>query len=132
MKWLPAFFAFSTIALSSPAMAHQFLDYFPYGKADLSPKGYQTAREVAGYVQRYGPESYRVVIAAHMDTAEGQEFSDELSARRAQSMATELVALGLDPARIEMRPYGTRALARPTAVDVREQLNRRLSVDVNF
>ncbi|MCK6103270.1 MULTISPECIES: OmpA family protein [unclassified Brevundimonas] len=132
MKWPLAVLASSSIALSSPAMAHPFLDYFPYGKADLSPKGYETAREVAGYVQRYGPDSYRVVIAAHMDTAEGQAFSDELSARRAQSMATELVRLGLEPARIEIRPYGTRALAKPTDRDVREPLNRRVTVDVNL
>ena len=67
-----------------------------------------------------------------MDTAEGQAFSDELSARRAQSMATELVRLGLEPARIEIRPYGTRALAKPTDRDVREPLNRRVTVDVNL
>lgn len=113
-------------------MAHQFLDYFPYGTVELSPKGYQTAREVAAYAERFGPDSYRVLVIAHTDTAEGQEFSDELSARRAQSMATELVDLGLNPARIEMAPMGTRALARPTEPNLREALNRRLSVEVTF
>ena len=113
-------------------MAHEFSDYFAYGAVELSPKGYVTAREVAAYVEQSGSDRYRGLISAHMDTAEGREFSDELSARRAQSMATELVRLGLDPSRIEMRANGDRALAKPTDRDVREPLNRRVTVDVNL
>ncbi|WP_428063193.1 OmpA family protein [Brevundimonas sp.] len=132
MKWPLLLIASSTLAMSSPAMAHEFSDYFAYGAVELSPKGYVTAREVAAYVEQSGSDRYRVMISAHMDTAEGLEFSDELSARRAQSMATELVRLGLDPSRIEMRANGDRALAKPTDRDVREPLNRRVTVDVNL
>ncbi len=67
-----------------------------------------------------------------MDTAEAAEFSDELAGRRAQAVATELVRLGMDPAKLRMVSRSDRALARPTPSGVRERLNRRVSVAVNF
>ena len=132
MKWPVLLFAGTALAVSSPAAAHEYADYFPYGAVELSPRGYVTARDVAAYVQRSGSDRSRILVTAHMDTAEARAFSDELSARRAQSMASELVRLGLDPSRIEMRSRGSQTLAKPTDRDVREPLNRRVTVDVNF
>ena len=127
-----SFLALLTVAsvavVSTPASAHQFLDYFDYGRAELSPLGYRTARDVARYA--IGDNS-RVRITAYVDTAEVHEFGDELALRRAQSMGAELVVLGLDPSRIEMRSGGI-ALAKPTPDNTREPLNRRLIVDVNY
>lgn len=118
---------------STPASAHEFLDYFEYGQTELSPAGYQMVRSVAAYAQsdRWGRPT-RVLISAHMDTAEAAEFSDELSRRRAQSVASELVILGIDPAIIVMQSRGASAPARPTAPNRQEPLNRRVTVGVNF
>lgn len=118
----------ASLAMAAPAAAHEFLDYFDYGDVNLSARGYQTAREVVGYT---AGQTYRVVVTAYLDTAEAHEFSDELALRRAQSMASELVRLGVDPARIEMRSGGTR-LAKPTPDNTREPLNRRLVVDLSL
>lgn len=131
MRWLSVIVASGVIAAASPAAAHQFLDYFEYGRTELSARGYQVAVSVAEYAKQHAG-AYRIVVVAHMDTAEATEFSDELALRRAQSMADELVRLGLDPGRIALRSEGARQLARTTGPDVREPLNRRLSVDVNF
>ncbi len=120
-----------SVLLVSPASAHQFLDYFDYGATGLSSRGYQTARDVAAWVAR-DPAATRVIISAHMDTAEATEFSEELAKARAQGMATELVALGVDPLRIEMRSHAARQLARATPDRTREPLNRRLVVDVKL
>lgn len=135
MRWLSVLAVSGVLAAAGPAQAHQFLDYFEYGAVELSARGYQTAATIAHYVRARAAnpgDRYRILISAHMDTAEIDEFSAELSRRRAQSMADELVKLGLDPSRIELRGHGADQLARATGPGVREPLNRRLSVDVNF
>jgi len=117
-------------AISTPASAHEFVDWFAYGRTELSPAGYRMVREVAAYSHAQHPA--RIIVTGHMDTAEAREFSDELSRRRAQAVATELVLLGVDPAQIEMMGYGADRLARPTPVDTREPLNRRVLVGFRF
>jgi|GEM_PF-1107719 len=122
--------AAAAVALSTPASAHEYSGYFDYGRTELSPRGYQMAREAASYAQ--DRQWLRLIVTGHMDTAEAEEFSDELSRRRAQAIATELVSLGVDPARIEMIGYGASRLARPTPASTREPLNRRVLVDVRL
>jgi outer membrane protein OmpA-like peptidoglycan-associated protein len=116
--------------VATPASAHQFLDYFDYGRAELSPAGFQMVRAAAAYAAMGRP--IRIMVNAHMDTAESLEFSDELSRRRAQAVASELVLLGTDPSVIELRGHGATLLARPTPPNTPERLNRRVVVDINF
>lgn len=115
---------------STPASAHEFLDYFEYGRTELSPAGYQMVRSVAAHVQDNRPS--RILIVAHMDTAEAAEFSDELSRKRAQMVASELVILGINPAVIEIQGRGATQLARPTPPNTAEPLNRRVIVNINL
>lgn len=117
------------LMLASPAKAHEWVGWFNSGRTELSPRGYQTARDVAAYAQQFGAR--RVIVTGHMDTAEGREFSDELSRRRAQAMATELARLGVSPDLIEVRGRGAAQLARATPPHTDEALNRRVIVDVH-
>ncbi|NJC42165.1 outer membrane protein OmpA-like peptidoglycan-associated protein [Brevundimonas alba] len=120
----------SVIAVAAPAWANEFLDYFDYGRTELSANGYVMARRVIQYTQAAADP--RVTITGHMDTAEAAEFSDEIAGRRAQAVATELVRLGMDPGRIRIVSRADRMLARPTPAGVREPLNRRVMVSINF
>lgn len=115
---------------ATPASAHEFLDYFAYGRTELSPAGNQMVRSVVTYVRDKHPS--RILIVAHMDTAEATEFSDELSRRRAQMVASELAILGINPAVIELQGRGATQLARPTPPNTAEPLNRRVIVYINF
>ena len=116
------------LMLASPARAHEWVGWFDPGRTELSPRGYQTARDVAAYAQRFGAR--QVIVTGYMDTAEQHEFSDELSRRRAQAMATELGLLGVSPDLIEVRGRGANQLARATPPHTSEALNRRVVVDV--
>ena len=87
-------------------------------------------REALGYALAGRPT--RVLVSAHLDTAEAVEFSEELAARRAQAVASELVAGGIDPSLIVFNVRRDEQLARATAPNVREPLNRRALVDINF
>lgn len=121
------FIALSALSISTPAHAHQFVAFFDYGGAELSQNGYRMVRDAAAYILRDKPS--RVVINAHMDTAEAAAFSDELSHMRAQVIATELVALGVDPSVIERNGHGAVEPAKNTPANTREPLNRRAVVD---
>lgn len=120
--------AASIAAIATPASAHEFLSYFDYGRTELSPAGYQMVRDVAAYSRMGQPQ--RVTIIAVMDSREAEEFSEELSRRRAQAVATELVMLGVDPALIEMRSASWRIC--PPSQESCQRLDRRVNVEVYF
>lgn len=125
---LPVLMALAALLAAVPAFADEWVDYFPYGEASLSPVGYLKARQAAAYAKRTNVACLQIV--AHMDSMETHEFSGELGLRRAQAMATELVLLGVDPAIIEQDARGSSQLARPTDDHVPEQLNRRVVINV--
>jgi outer membrane protein OmpA-like peptidoglycan-associated protein len=132
MRWTPYVVAAMVAVAPAPALASQWLAYFDYGQAQMNSEGEWTARSVASFVNANPSRPYRLWISSHMDTAEAREFSDDLARQRAQAMATALVELGLDPARIDLLPRGATQLARATGDDVREPLNRRLIVEIIF
>ena len=116
--------------VATPASANEFLDYFDYGRTELSPQGYAMVSRVVQYAQAEHPS--RVMIVGHMDIAEASEFSAELSRRRAQAVATELVRAGIDPAVIVMEGAGASQLAHAVASVPSDRLNRRVTVGFNF
>ena len=130
MRILPVVLAMSLGAGGAPAWAHEVLEYFAYGRAELSERGYDMAREVIRYAA--AADDPHIIISGHIDTAEAEEFGDELGLGRAQAVPNELVKLGMDPARIEVVSRGDSMLARPTPAGVREPLNRRVSVAIQF
>lgn len=116
------------LLIAGPVSAHEWVGWFEYGRAELSPRGYKVAREVVAFSKQH--DLRKIVVTGHLDTAEIEEFSDKLSRRRAQSMATELVQLGIQPAIIEIHGRGARQLARATPTNISEPINRRVVVDV--
>ena len=120
----------ATAVMATPAAAHEFLDYFAHGRADLSPAGHRMVRSVAAYAR--SGRGARILITAHMDTAEAATFSDDLSRRRAQAVATELARLGIDPSLIDLQGLGASTPAVPTPPNTAEPLNRRVTVSIGF
>ncbi|MCS6625060.1 OmpA family protein [Roseibacterium beibuensis] len=126
----PAIFAALLMTLTpGVAKAHEFVAYFDPGSSLLTPAGYQMVRSAAYYADR--PDVSRILLVGHLDTREGDEYSDELGLMRTQAVATELVLLGVDPALIKMETRGDRALARPTPDGTDEPLNRRVTLGIN-
>jgi len=118
----------AAILSAGSASAHEDLAFFEYGSADLQADGYSTARNVVFYASMPEWANHSVIINAHLDTAEADEFSNELALRRAQAMASELVVLGINPARICMFGHAATRPIRPTHPHTREPLNRYLNV----
>lgn len=78
------------------------------------------------------PDVIAVVITGHADTAGTQEYNQALSEARARAVAEHMIAAGVDPALVTTIGMGERALARPTADDTAEFLNRRATVEIRY
>lgn len=99
--------------------------YFDIGDAEVSPEGrFRLAYGVVGP----GIETAIARVNAHADTAGDTEANLNLSVVRADSVARELIRLGMSAERIETRALGEAALAAPGADGVAEARNRRATV----
>lgn len=101
--------------------------YFQAGSAELGSEWKRRMRfVVAGYEP--GRTIYRV--QGHADTSGGAVASMEISRRRAENVATELLRQGGRWDDIVVEAFGDTQLARPTPDGYAERVNRRVLVDV--
>jgi outer membrane protein OmpA-like peptidoglycan-associated protein len=104
--------------------------YFDWDRDDLS----QSARDNLDSALRRasGCAVRNVTLIGHTDTAHSAAYSRALSGRMAAAVSYYLVYRGMDAALIGATGRGETDLARPTADDVREPLNRRVEVTFTF
>ncbi len=74
----------------------------------------------------------RVTISGHADRAGTEAYNQDLSQRRADNVAKELIAGGMEASRITIEAFGETRPAVPTDDGVREPANRRAVVDLAF
>lgn len=96
--------------------------HFEKGSAHLSPASLRLAEEASEWIKT--APGRKIIIAGFADTIGASEKNKELSAARAQSVATALAELGIDPAIIETMPMGEGMGPEKTGDNVAEPLNR--------
>lgn len=102
--------------------------YFEGGGTALTAESQQTMVEaLASAVARSGGD---IVITGHTDTTGSLEQNDDLSRRRAQLVRQMFIDRQFPAQRIEAVGRGKRELAVPTADEVNEPLNRRVTIEV--
>ena len=106
------------------------LIYFGFDSAEPIPTSSASLASVIDHSLR-GP-ARRITITSHTDTAGSASYNLDLSRRRAQAIRDRLVAAGVSSENIAMRPMGEEQLARPTADNTVEPLNRRAWVDISW
>ncbi|HKT54324.1 MAG TPA: OmpA family protein, partial [Caulobacteraceae bacterium] len=74
----------------------------------------------------------RVVVVGHTDTSGGFKYNMRLSERRAKATADALVAQGVDQSTLNVDWKGKTDLAVQTPDGVKEPLNRRSTISINF
>jgi OOP family OmpA-OmpF porin len=74
----------------------------------------------------------RIVVVGHTDTSGSVRYNLRLSERRAKAVADALVGLKVDPATLNVDWKGKTDLAVPTPDGVKEPLNRRSIITINF
>ncbi len=112
----------------APPKAQHYTLYFDAGGTVLTAESQQTLEEVlAAALARNGGD---MVITGHTDTVGSGASNDTLSAQRAQQVRQMFADRQFPPARIEAAGRGERELAVPTADEVDEPRNRRVTIEV--
>ena len=113
--------------------------YFSTGSAEIPSDGLAMIRSIAEDAQpeqqaQQGTQdekgTARIEVVGYTDSAGPAAFNEELSQRRAEAVADALAADGLPREAITVRWHGEEQLPVPTADDVHEPDNRRVSISM--
>ncbi len=111
-----------------PPLPQRYTVYFELGGTTLTATSQQILTEAtAAALARSGSD---IVVTGHTDTKGSGEQNDLLSRRRAQEVAQLFIERQFPARRIEAVGRGERDLAVPTADEVDEPRNRRVTIEV--
>jgi OOP family OmpA-OmpF porin len=121
-----AFNAAPVVAAAAPvASARTFLVFFDWSKADLTDRARQIIGEAAS---ARGTGVTRIEVNGFTDRSGAANYNMQLSQRRADAVAAELVRRGVPRNEIVTRGFGEENNLVPTADGVREPQNRRVEI----
>jgi outer membrane protein OmpA-like peptidoglycan-associated protein len=86
--------------------------------------------EAAQYANAGGAS--RVVVVGHTDSSGSPKYNVRLSERRAKAVADALVGQGVNAGALSVDWKGEAQLAVATGDGVKEPLNRRSTISINF
>lgn len=104
--------------------------FFEFDVAELDEEARTTLRNIIGDIQDRDLQG--ITVAGHADRAGPDDYNMQLSDRRSQNVAAELVKAGIPARVIETEAYGETQPAVPTEDGVPLQANRRAEVDFAF
>lgn len=102
--------------------------YFTTGSAEISPDGLEAIQEIANDANGAGQGAGMIEVIGYTDTAGPAEFNEQLSQRRAEAVAEELMAQGVSRDTIVVEWHGEDQLPVPTDDGTHEPQNRRVSI----
>jgi OmpA family len=117
-----------TMPLSAQTEPGQFVVFFPTDVAMLSPDAARVVDEAAAAYQETGVAE--ITVTGHTDTVGSAAYNLELSERRAEAVANELIRRGVPATDIVTVGRGEEDLLVPTADGVNEPRNRRVEIVV--
>ena len=103
--------------------------FFGTDQYNISPEARGTLEKQANWLAQY--PNLTVTVEGHADERGTREYNLALGERRANSVKNYLVALGVDPRRIETITYGKERPAVPGANESAWAQNRRGVTKVN-
>jgi len=114
------------VAAPAPAPARSYLVFFDWDSAALSARARQVITEAAQNTTRV--QATRIDVAGYADKSGAPAYNKELSRRRAEVVAAELVKQGVAKQAIDIQAFGDTKPLVPTAAGVREAQNRRVEI----
>ena len=100
--------------------------FFPFDVAELTPEAESTIDSIIADIK--DRDLLGITVEGHTDTAGPSEYNMQLSQRRAQNVAAELIKSGVPARVIETEALGENDLAVPTDDGVPLQENRRATI----
>ena len=113
-------------AAETQSMTDTFMVFFGLGQSKLTPEARDVVAKAAQDYKKTG--SARIEATGFTDTTGSAEYNQRLSERRAQSVADELVRLGVPASVIVTTGRGQNDLLVPTGDGVAEPQNRRVEI----
>lgn len=102
---------------------------FAYNSAAVQARDYGTLNQIAGVLREF--PSTAIDIYGHTDSTGGDQYNQQLSERRAQSVADYLAAQGVDRVRMATRGFGeSELLISPERSEADRQANRRVEIRI--
>ncbi|RYF88392.1 MAG: OmpA family protein, partial [Caulobacteraceae bacterium] len=118
-------------APEAPAYAaKEFIVYFPFDQSILTPEAQAVVSEAAQYAQ--SGNATQIVVVGHADTSGSAKYNVGLSQRRSKAVADALVGLGVNSGTLSVDWKGESEPAVATGDGVKEPLNRRSTIQINF
>ena len=103
---------------------------FAYDRADVQPQFQATLNEVAETLRAYPATA--IDVYGHTDSTGTNAYNQDLSERRARSVADYLTGRGVQPVRIATRGFGeTQLLVNPERTEADRQANRRVEIRIS-
>ena len=96
----------------------------------ITPEAQAVIGDAANYAK--GGNATRVVVVGHADTSGSATYNVRLSERRAKAVADALVGSGVNQTALSVDWKGETMPAVATGDGVKEPLNRRSTIDINF
>jgi len=106
--------------------APQYLVFFDFDRAVLTPTAEQTIREIARNIEE--GTIRQVDVIGYTDTVGPPSYNERLSEARARAVQEGLVEAGVPTGAIDVRGRGEQDLLVPTQDGVREPSNRRAEI----
>jgi len=97
--------------------------FFDHDSSMLLPGGYTEISRVANVLNKYNQT--QIEVGGHTDSTGSDQYNQQLSMRRAESVKNALVQQGINPARIRTFGYGE---SRPISSD--PAMNRRVEITI--
>ena len=120
---------YSQLLAAQPPRPRTFTIFFLFDSAtELAPESLATVNELKAVLATW--PAPQLVVVGHTDLAGSQDFDDNLSKRRAQTVAAFLIKQGIPAQQIETAARGKREPLVRTADGVPNHMNRRVVITV--
>ena len=101
--------------------------YFEFDRSELTPEARAALEDIIFDIR--DRELGGIVAGGHADTAGPADYNMDLSQRRAETVAQELIQAGIPAEIVVTEWFGETRLAVPTPDNTPEQANRRVEID---
>ena len=102
---------------------------FDLNQATLKPAGMTNVQQLASFLQQ-NPER-QVIVEGYTDSTGSDSYNQQLSERRANTIKTALVSMGISPNRIVTRGYGKAFPVASNSTAADRAMNRRVEVTIS-
>lgn len=100
--------------------------FFEVDRAELRPQGMQNLAQLAAFLNEHPDRA--LAIEGHADSTGTDEYNQQLSERRAQTVRAFLAASGVEPGRIFAQGFGERFPVASNSTTEGRAMNRRVEM----